>query len=387
MNFEPTRLEVARRRRRLTITELAARLGVTPRTISGYITGTSKPGDQRIEEIAQVLGFPASYFGRPAARLPEIGDVSFRSFARMSAQTREAAVASAATARDLLDWASHYFVLPDVQIPELRTQTPADAASLVRAHWDIGDRPVGDMIALLEANGVRVFSLAEDSPELDAYSFWQDGTPFVFLNTRKSSERSRFDAAHELGHLVLHRHGMFMAGNQLNRFDEDYQPTESKRPNGSRREFESEADDFASAFLMPEASVKAHVRSMISLEVLISLKSVWGVSLAALVRRLKELGLISDWMYRELFVSLSQRGYRRVEPNSMQRELSTLWSTIFSTLRDEGMRTAKVADQLDVQLSELNAICFGLVMTRLPGDRDHYNGPRKLDGNPSMRLL
>src|SRR3546814_6955040 len=88
------------------------------------------------------------------------------------------------------------------------------------------------MIKLLESKGVHVFSLAEDTKNVDAFSCWRNGQPFVFLNTFKSAERSRFDAAHELAHLVLHRHG---------------------GPQG--REAETEANQFASAFLMPHADL------------------------------------------------------------------------------------------------------------------------------------
>src|SRR5438094_162699 len=77
-------------------------------------------------------------------------------------------------------------------------------------------------------------ALAIDAKEVDAFSMWHGETPFVFLNTKKSCERSRFDAAHELGHLVLHRHGV---------------------PQGQQAE--AEANAFASAFLMPRASVLA----------------------------------------------------------------------------------------------------------------------------------
>lgn len=58
------------------------------------------------------------------------------------------------------------------------------------------------MIHLLEAHGVRVLSLTQECREVDAFSLWLQ-QPFVFLNTQKSGEHSRFDAAHELGHLPL----------------------------------------------------------------------------------------------------------------------------------------------------------------------------------------
>lgn len=107
---------------------------------------------------------------------------------------------------------------------------------------------------------------------------------FVFLNTKKSAEHGRFDAAHELGHLVLHRHGS---------------------PQG--REAEQEANAFASAFLMPRASLLAQAPHIPTLEHLIKLKKIWSVSVAALTYRLHTVGAISDWHYQTLFVELVTR--------------------------------------------------------------------------------
>lgn len=84
---------------------------------------------------------------------------------------------------------------------------PAAAARTIRQYWAIGERPIGNMVKLLETKGVRVFSLAENTRNVDAFSCWRNDEPYIFLNTFKSTERSRFDAAHELGHLVLHKHG------------------------------------------------------------------------------------------------------------------------------------------------------------------------------------
>lgn len=87
-----------------------------------------------------------------------------------------------------------------------------------------------------EAHVVRVFSLSRDCPEVDAFSFWDRGVPFVLLSTEKTAERGRFDAAHELGHSVLHG--------------------EEQMPHGPQAE--AEAHRFAAAFLMPRADVLAH---------------------------------------------------------------------------------------------------------------------------------
>ncbi|MET9565773.1 ImmA/IrrE family metallo-endopeptidase [Streptomyces tauricus] len=75
---------------------------------------------------------------------------------------------------------------------------------MVRTRWDLGQAPAPNMVHLLEAHGVRVFSLPPDSLEVDAFAVWRSGVPFVFLHTLKTVERARFFAAHELGHLVMH---------------------------------------------------------------------------------------------------------------------------------------------------------------------------------------
>ena len=99
------------------------------------------------------------------------------------------------------------FEFPEHQLPAISGKAPEDAAAALRAYWGIGVRPIGNMVNLLEAHGVRVFSLVEETRHLDGYSLWRNERPYVFLNTVKTPEHSRFDAAHELGHLVMHQHG------------------------------------------------------------------------------------------------------------------------------------------------------------------------------------
>ena len=202
------------------------------------------------------------------------------------------------------------------------------------------------MVHLLEAKGVRIFSLAINAREVDAFSLWKDVTPFVFLNGNKSSEHSRYDAAHELGHLVLHRHGS---------------------PQG--RDAEREADAFASAFLMPTASVIAHAVRNPSLSVLIKLKVIWIVSASALNRRLHDVGMTSAWHYRTLCIEIAKRGYRRREPREAPRETSHILPSMFGALHEEGVSRAEVARTLNIPRSELEQLMFGLAMTSIEGGR------------------
>lgn len=259
--------------------------------------------------------------------------------------------AAGALAVELSKWIECRFELPEPNVPSLRGYAPEEAADALRAEWGLGQRPINNMVHLLEAHGVRVLSLPADSSSVDAFSLRDGKTPFVFLTTQKSGERGRMDAAHELGHLTLHQH-MPPAG----------------------REAELEADRFASAFLMPRGSVIANAPRTPTLSHLIRLKQNWMVSVAALVHRLHSLQLISDWHYRTLCIELSTQGFRRNEPNGIPRETSQVLNKVFATLRTEGIPRVAIARELNIETEELEALVFGLVMSSVPGGRTTKSG-------------
>lgn len=343
--FNPSRLRVARKRRLLNKTRFAEAIGVDLRTVTGYERGEYEPSPGTLALIARTLRFPAGFFAGGDLHEPSPATASFRSQARMSAANREAALASGALAFLLIDWIEQRFTLPAPDLPDLREENPEAAAMTLRQQWSLGERPIRNMVHLLEARGVRVFSMFEDTAEVDAFSLWRATTPFVFLNTMKSAERSRFDAAHELGHLVLHRH----AG----------------APTG--REAEQEANRFASAFLMPRGSVFAVAPVFPSLDRLIELKRQWIVSVGAVAYRLHALGLLTDWHYTRLCIEIGERGYRTNEPQSAQREMSQLLPKVFSAFRDDGITLSDIAAELQVEAEEIDKLVFRLMLVSLQG--------------------
>jgi Zn-dependent peptidase ImmA (M78 family) len=286
---------------------------------------------------------------------------------KTSAKRRDAACSSGRLAIMLNDWVTSQFGLPQADLPSLTVfsrlapdlehellhgqdnvvESPEIAAEVVRSHWGLGNTAIPNILHLLEAHGVRVYSLADNCRDVDAFSFWHVGTPFIVLNTTKSGERGRFDAAHELGHLVLHREDRPLQGPQA----------------------EQEADRFAAAFLMPRASVLAQVPHMPSLDMVLQAKTRWRVAAMALTHRLHEIGLSSDWHYRQLCVELSKRGYRSSEPRGIPRESSQVLNKVFAALRAEGNRPATIARDLDITIADLNNLVFGLVLSAHEGGR------------------
>ncbi len=291
---------------------------------------------------------------------------SFRSLARMSAGTREAALASGSIAMLIYNWIEQRFALPALDLPDLREENPETAAVALRHEWGLGERPIRNMIHLVESKGIRVFSMAEESTDVDAFSVWCGQTPFMFLNTQKSAEHSRFDVAHELGHLALHR-----------------------RTGLHGKEAEHEANRFASAFLLPRSGVLAHAPVIPTVRALIRLKRQWIVSVAALAHRLHALEVIKEWHYRHLCIEIARCGYRKREPDGAPREMSLLLGKVFQNLRNEGVSKADVARDLKLYPGDLSEAIFGLVVSGLPGgdpDRIHRS-PRPADAQRTIRRV
>lgn len=346
--FNPGRLTFARTRRGLKKADLAGKLDLTPRSITAYETGEFPPEPERVKQMAFLLKFPEAFFYEEELIEPLDADaVSFRAMTKMSATLKNVALGAGAVAVLLNSWIEKKFQLPEADLPELeRDIDPESAADILRNYWGLGEQPVRNMVHLLEAKGVRVFSLAIDAKEVDAFSLWSNGTPFVFLNTLKSAEHSRFDAAHELGHLVMHRHG---------------------QPHGL--EAEKEANAFASAFLMPAKSVLTTRLKFPTLDLLIKAKKHWTVSVAALNYRLHSLELTSEWTNRSLCIQIAKAGYRTQEPNSVPRETSQLLDKVFDALRAEGVGKSDIAKELRLTSYEIDELTYGLLKVGSVPDR------------------
>jgi Zn-dependent peptidase ImmA (M78 family) len=207
-------------------------------------------------------------------------------------------------------------------------------------------------VHLLESKGVRVLSLAENSKRVNAFSLWRDDKAYAFLNTLKSAENSRFDAAHELGHLVRHQDGKVTG-----------------------REAEDQANQFASAFLMPHADVLAVLPRVNYLEQIVQAKKRWRVSVAALNYRLHKLGITSDWKYHDLCIQISQHKYNVNEPNEIERERSIVWQKVMQAPWSEKTTQKDIARELDLPLSEVDTLIFGIL---------HVGGNERLGGHSPL---
>jgi len=344
--FNPSRLVLARQRAKLSKQGLAKKAGLALKSVLHYENGERVPAPTIVGQLSAALGFPTEFFYGPDIESLSAFNASFRSFSRMTSAQRDSALAAGGIAYAFAVWLEERFNLPKTAVPDLEGVDPEAAAELVRAEWGLGLLPIKNLVHLLESRGIRVFSLVEDSREVNAFSSWRNGeVPFIFLNTLKSSESSRFDAAHELGHLVLHRHG---------------------DPKG--KEVEAQANQFASALLMPRAEMLALASRCRTLTDVMNLKKRWNVSAMALVYRLHKVGVLSEWLYRSMCIELSGKGMRMHEPESAERETSQVLKKVFNSLRGESKGLKEIAKDLRVPTDELHKLLFGLTNVALGND-------------------
>jgi Zn-dependent peptidase ImmA (M78 family) len=331
----PERVELVRLRLGLTKIGFAKALSVDRKTLQRFYGG-DELSESVMDRLCHISGYPKTFFAKPPFEYPNSDGVSFRSLRSLTASARDSALAAGALAFEIDDWITDKFELPQHTLPRVNNKPPADAAAAVRSYWGIGTRPIGNMVNVLESHGVRVFSLVEETRHLDAYSFWRNEKPYVFLNTLKTPEHSRFDAAHELGHLVMHR-----------------------RSGSGHKSAEDEAHAFASAFLMPRDDLLAHIPRVRSLDDLIAAKKRWRVSAAALNYALHKIGVISAWHYRGYYIELNKLG-RSIEPDGIEPETSQVWAKILTALWREGVTLSHIAADLGFPEKELSSLLFGI---------------------------
>jgi Zn-dependent peptidase ImmA (M78 family)/DNA-binding XRE family transcriptional regulator len=361
--YQPARLSMARRLRGLRKNEVAFRLGVQPAVLTKYEKeGEAEPAFETVQKLAEILQVAADFFFRPEP--PDVAAelVTFRALSRMPAREKDRAVETTRLAIEISTEIEKLFEgLPTwdaspPDLPDSHASRPEEIARAVRAEWSLGDRKINNVVHLLESKGVRVFSLYDDPESIDAFTYWHEKTPMIFLNQCKSGQRSRFDACHELGHVILHR-------------DADH----------TGKPAEVEANRFASAFLMPPEAVRATGVRNPGLAEIDRLRLRFGVSMPAMTYRLHTLGMITDWHYKSLSIQMSEQGLRSSEMTEMAHERSAVWPRVFAAMRNKG-ELNDFCTSLGVGQSEIAGLTFRSFASALPGGNPGRVPPKSSTG-------
>jgi Zn-dependent peptidase ImmA (M78 family)/DNA-binding XRE family transcriptional regulator len=311
--FNPSILELARESRRQTQAALSAAVGAAQGTISKLENGQGTPSDELLEKIARALGYESSIFFEPfEPRGP--GLFLHRKKSALSIGEQKAIHATIEIVRMQVQKLLRSVEIPEMRIPFVDVdrvgRRPAEIAKELRMHWGLPKGPIENMTSVLESIGVIVILFDFNSRLIDGmsvYSTREPIPPIIFLNSKSPGERTRFTAAHELGHLVLHYHQDF--------------PAETA---------EDEADAFAGEFLLPSSDIRGFLGGL-TLESLGSLKQRWRVSMQALLTAAERLGRITPYKAKGLWMEMSRLGYRTREPLEIPVEEPTVIRDIVKT--------------------------------------------------------
>lgn len=305
--LNPNLLTLARESRELTQNDLSTRTGVPQAVISKIEAGVSSANEAQLVAFSKALSYPQSFFELEDRVYGFNASVfSHRKRADMPAKTLRKlhAVLNLSRMRiDRLLLAGHIQSdLPLIRMSIEDNGRPETIAAKLRAYLLIPHGPIMNLTSVLEDAGVLVISLPFGTGRTDAISEWVQGHPPIILlndNEDLTGDRMRWTLAHELGHLVMH---LF--------------PSET---------MEEEANKFAAEFLLPASEIKQHLYD-VKLSTLALLKSIWRVSMGALLERARQLKTITQTQYRYMRIKFSKLGYNTKEPpeTDIKREQPSL---------------------------------------------------------------
>jgi Zn-dependent peptidase ImmA (M78 family) len=329
----PEMLTLAREVRGVTQTELAEKSGIDQGRISRYEGGIKSIPQDELNTLADVLSFPIEFFFREGKRRGAETVEIFHRKRRTSSAMQEKRLDGYLNLRrfevaDLLKAIAQIaqYSIPQYDLDEFGGDIEEIAAT-VRAAWGMPAGPVDNLIQQLEAATCMIFSHDFETDKIDEITQWIEPTPpIILINSRAPAERIRFSLAHALGHLVMHH-------NQI-----------------PYPKMEDEADQFASAFLMPSDDIRQELPP-VTIDHMLQLKPYWKVSMQALVRRARDIGVITDRRYTSLFQTLSRVGYRKKEPFPIPAEKPEQVSSLRDYYRNQLNYTIAELAKL-VRLSE-----------------------------------
>jgi len=307
--FVAQRLTEAREARGLAQTALSELTGIKSQSISHYEQGRQSPSPEALILLCEKLDVPERYFLHP---LPDhsMRGIFFRSLRPQTKAARIKAERRIGWIKEIVAYLRRHIELPDPAIPNHPVAATAhnsgaeieSIAEACREQFHLGYGPVAGMVVLAENLGCIVSRGSFDCDAESACSHWDSGgervkdTPYMLLPVVGGVSQTRFDVAHELGHLVMHR-GLE---------PENADPEKHKI-------LEQQADRFARAFLLPARMFGREVWAP-TVDALVSLRKQWNCPLSAMIARCGEIGVFSADQARRATANLARRGWKAGEP-------------------------------------------------------------------------
>lgn len=343
----PERIKEAREARGYTLESFADALGKSRQAVAQFETGQISPSGETLSSIVALTEQPLAFFVSMPPRSGNASTVFWRSLKRMEQRHRKRIAKRLQWAADVATMVDEYIELPAVDIPEWEFDPEKadeheieEAADFLREYWGLGIGPIPHLADILESKGIILIREEVKCPDMDGVSCWINGRPFILLSGEvESGPRDLYNLAHELAHLFLHALVEVTDKNLVM--------------------IEKQADRFASAFLMPMEAFAKEVFGT-SIEFFKTLKARWGVSIAAMAYRCKDLSIITENQSSYIFRQMNARKIRKVEPLDDAFDVSrprVLGEAIKMLVEHDVCNRSDIETKLGLNLRDVERLC------------------------------
>ncbi|MCY4453098.1 MAG: XRE family transcriptional regulator [Immundisolibacterales bacterium] len=298
------RLRLARKRAGLSMQSLAQQMTpqVTAQAISKYESGKMMPSSAVLVGLGKALDVSLDFL--MSAQVEALDGLEFRKHSRTSARDRAKAEAVVIDSlerylaiEEILELSPPVDAFRDVRSDSVATEADIDdKADALRNVWQLGMDPIPSLCALLEDKGIKV--IVGDLPDringlaCDVLREGKRVAEAVVVSEHANVERKRFTLAHELAHRIIHSTG------------------------NPAIKLEVAMNRFAGAFLVPAKSLLEETgaaRRRVTYHEIIRLKHTYGVSAAAMLMRLGQVGILRPASVQHAFATFA-RSWRKDEP-------------------------------------------------------------------------
>lgn len=308
--FYGNNLKFARLYRGLSMEELGEKIDKSKQIISQYESEDDplQPSFDVVCTISEQLKFPVSFFYAEVNTTVKEVNTYFRALLSSNKKDKIAQSKKATVIIKIYKFLENYIEFPKLNIPKLNTKDIEEhnyskISKELREYWGLSNKPINNIINVLEANGFILSAVNTNTNDIDAFTHFvkienEKYFCIVLGNEKKSFVRRQFNTAHELAHVLLHNTNIDIGNLSREEF----------------RDIEKEADAFAAEFLLPKDSFKKDLIYPTNLKFYEELKKKWKVSIIAMMMRATDLGIITKNQLQYLIKQAYSKGYRHLEP-------------------------------------------------------------------------
>lgn len=332
------RIQRARKALGLSLRDLGEQIALSHAAIKKYEDNVVTPSSDVLIKLAKALHVKVEYFFRPERFT--LQNIHYRRHADLPERHLTEITAKILDQVERRFELENLFPTPPVQpfsIKNLLTTVNhideiEELANCVRKQWKLGFDPIPDLIDIFEERGIKVFEIDnEQYPKIDGLFATVNEMPIIVIGDHCPGDRQRFTLAHELGHLLL--------DNRL----------------GNGLDIENCCNRFAGAFLLPKISlmnILGEHRNSLEPRELSLLKKEFGISMASILHRAQDTGIISANTYRQLRSEFNERGWTKREPGEQYpKEIAHIFEQmIFHALAEQYIGESKAAELMNISL-------------------------------------